>query len=121
MTLNNNHFPVFEANQVLTSQHLNDIFGYLDQQTRLTRSNLIGLTLAAFIPLACLTGVWWRMRSRRATVPLLASPPTARPTPRGWPAGNFYHKGATRGRAPARTEALRPVAATTAGPRKRGR
>src|SRR6266702_7577971 len=36
-------FPVFEANQVLTSGHLNDVFDYLDQQTRLTRSNLIGI------------------------------------------------------------------------------
>jgi len=37
------HFPVFEANQVLSSRHLNDVFYYLDQQTRLTRSHLIGI------------------------------------------------------------------------------
>jgi hypothetical protein len=37
------HFPVFEANQVLASGHLNDVFAYLDEQTRLTRSNLIGI------------------------------------------------------------------------------
>jgi len=37
------HFPVFEANQVLTSSHLNDVFDYLDQQERLTRSHLIGI------------------------------------------------------------------------------
>jgi hypothetical protein len=37
------HFPVFVANQVLTSQHLNDVFDYLDQQTRQTRSHLIGI------------------------------------------------------------------------------
>ena len=37
------HFPVFEANQVLTNAHLNDLFEYLDEQTRLTRSNLIGI------------------------------------------------------------------------------
>src|SRR4051812_562704 len=36
-------FPVFVANQVLTSRHLNDVFNYLDEQTRLTRSNLIGI------------------------------------------------------------------------------
>jgi len=36
-------FPVFEANQVLTSGHLNGVFDYLDEQTRLTRSNLIGI------------------------------------------------------------------------------
>src|SRR5215470_11144592 len=40
------HFPVFEANQVLTSVHLNDVFNYLDQQERLTRSNLIGIGIA---------------------------------------------------------------------------
>src|SRR5712691_3019610 len=40
------HFPVFEANQVLTSAHLNDVFNYLDQQERLTRSNLIGIGIA---------------------------------------------------------------------------
>lgn len=43
MTLNLDHFPVFEANQILTSRHLNNGFDYLDQQTRLTRSNLIGV------------------------------------------------------------------------------
>ncbi len=37
------HFPVFEANQVLTSGHLNDVFDYLDQQERQTRSHLIGI------------------------------------------------------------------------------
>ena len=37
------HFPVFAANQVLTSGHLNDVFNYLDQQERLARSHLIGI------------------------------------------------------------------------------
>lgn len=37
------HYPVFEANQVLTSAHLNDMFEYLDEQTRLTRADLIGI------------------------------------------------------------------------------
>ena len=36
-------FPVFEANQVLTNAHLNDLFEYLDEQNRLTRANLIGI------------------------------------------------------------------------------
>ncbi|WP_026552442.1 hypothetical protein [Arthrobacter sp. H20] len=36
-------YPLFEANQVLTSAHLNDLFEYLDEQTRLTRANLIGI------------------------------------------------------------------------------
>jgi hypothetical protein len=35
-------FPVFEADQVLTNNHLNDLRRYLDQQNRLTRSKLIG-------------------------------------------------------------------------------
>ncbi|MEM7105403.1 MAG: ribosomal protein L7/L12 [Bacteroidota bacterium] len=38
-----NILPKFEANQVLTSQHLNDLVEYLDQQERLTRSQLIGI------------------------------------------------------------------------------
>lgn len=38
-------YPVFEANQVLTNAHLNDIFEYLDEQGRLTRANLIGIGL----------------------------------------------------------------------------
>lgn len=37
------NYPVFEANQVLTNVHLNDIFNYLDEQERLTRANLIGI------------------------------------------------------------------------------
>ena len=36
-------YPFFEANQVLTSFHLNQIFDYLDEQERLTRANLIGI------------------------------------------------------------------------------
>ncbi|WP_028046733.1 hypothetical protein [Cellulomonas sp. URHE0023] len=36
-------YPMFEANQVLTSAHLNDLFEYLDEQTRLTRANLVGI------------------------------------------------------------------------------
>ncbi len=37
------NYPIFEANQVLTSEHLNEIFNYLDEQERLTRANLIGI------------------------------------------------------------------------------
>jgi hypothetical protein len=36
-------YPIFEANQVLTSDHLNNVFSYLDEQERLTRANLIGI------------------------------------------------------------------------------
>jgi len=36
-------YPHFEANQVLTNSHLNQVFDYLDEQERLTRANLIGI------------------------------------------------------------------------------
>ncbi|NIG53821.1 hypothetical protein [Chitinophaga sp. Cy-1792] len=36
-------FPFFEANQVLTSDQLNLLFEYNDEQNRLTRTNLIGI------------------------------------------------------------------------------
>jgi hypothetical protein len=36
-------YPVFEANQVLSNSHLNQVFNYLDEQERLTRANLIGI------------------------------------------------------------------------------
>lgn len=36
-------YPVFEANQVLSNEHLNQLFAYLDEQERLTRTNLIGI------------------------------------------------------------------------------
>ncbi len=36
-------YPTFEANQVLTSEHLNQLFHYLDDQSRMTRTNLIGI------------------------------------------------------------------------------
>ncbi|MBR4585741.1 MAG: hypothetical protein IKO29_03245 [Bacteroidales bacterium] len=35
-------YPHFVANQVLKSKHLNDSFGYLDKQSRLTRAKLLG-------------------------------------------------------------------------------
>src|SRR4249919_330545 len=37
-----NTFPFFEADQVLTNKHLNDLFNYLDQQDRLSRCKLMG-------------------------------------------------------------------------------
>ncbi|KAA3438749.1 carboxypeptidase-like regulatory domain-containing protein [Rufibacter hautae] len=36
-------YPQFVANQVLKKDHLNDLFHYLDEQNRLTRTNLIGI------------------------------------------------------------------------------
>lgn len=52
MTVMYDHFPVFEANQVLTSGHLNDVFDYLDQQERETRSYLIGIGIACGLEIA---------------------------------------------------------------------
>lgn len=43
MKADQNKYPVFEANQVLTNAHLNQVFNYLDEQDRLTRANLIGI------------------------------------------------------------------------------
>jgi hypothetical protein len=38
-----NTYPIFEGSQVLTSEQLNQLSAYLDQQNRLTRSKLIGI------------------------------------------------------------------------------
>jgi hypothetical protein len=43
MELYADHYPIFQANQVLTNDHLNEVFTYLDQQGRHTRSHLIGI------------------------------------------------------------------------------
>src|SRR5690606_7765484 len=37
------NYPEFVPDQLLTSEHLNQLFGYLEEQGRLTRTNLIGL------------------------------------------------------------------------------
>lgn len=37
------NYPVFENNQVLTSDQLNNLVTYLDQQNRLTRARLVGI------------------------------------------------------------------------------
>ena len=42
-TAANSDFPIFVADQVLTSDNLNDLFGYLDEQERITRTNLLGI------------------------------------------------------------------------------
>lgn len=39
----NSDYPKFVADQVLTSDNLNDLFGYLDEQGRLIRTNLLGI------------------------------------------------------------------------------
>lgn len=47
MTLTeNNNYPIFEADQVLTSKHLNDSFEYLEEQQRLSRVKLIGMGIS---------------------------------------------------------------------------
>ena len=43
MTPEHTIFPEFVPDQVLTSDHLNDMFEYLDEQGRMTRTNLIGI------------------------------------------------------------------------------
>lgn len=42
-TEDNNKYPVFERNQVLTDASLNQAISYLDEQERLTRADLIGI------------------------------------------------------------------------------
>ncbi|MBJ7312001.1 hypothetical protein ACFOLJ_23565 [Rugamonas sp. CCM 8940] len=44
-------YPVFEANQVLSNLHLNQLFDYLNEQERLTRANLIGVGIACGLTL----------------------------------------------------------------------
>ena len=39
----NTRFTIFENDQVLTADQLNDLFNYLDVQTRLTRTQAIGV------------------------------------------------------------------------------
>src|SRR5215831_11608027 len=51
------HYPVFEANQVLTSLHLNEVFDYLDQQERQTRSHLIGIGIICGLEIKLSGGV----------------------------------------------------------------
>ena len=46
------NFPLFEANQVLSYSHLNQVFNYLDEQERLTRANLIGIGIACGLEIA---------------------------------------------------------------------
>ena len=43
LTLKNNEYIVFQPDQVLTNDHLNQLFYYLDRQNRLTRNKLIGM------------------------------------------------------------------------------
>lgn len=54
---NTNEYIVFEADQVLTNEHLNETFRYLDQQNRWTRNKLIGIGIVCGFNLVHHTGV----------------------------------------------------------------
>ncbi len=45
MTLLNNSYPIFEADQVLSQKHLNKFISYLEEQDRLSRLQLLGMGL----------------------------------------------------------------------------
>ncbi len=47
-------YPIFEDNQVLTSGQLNDLFQYLDQQNKRTRTQLIGIGIVCGLDVKCL-------------------------------------------------------------------
>lgn len=40
---NNSKYPVFEADQVLSQKHLNNVVSYLEEQDRLSRTGLLGM------------------------------------------------------------------------------
>lgn len=54
---NPNEYIVFEADQVLTNDHLNETFNYLDQQNRWTRNKLIGIGIVCGLNIVQQTGV----------------------------------------------------------------
>lgn len=49
-------YPIFEGSQVLTSDQLNQLSAYLDQQNRLTRSKLIGIGIVCGLQVQPLAG-----------------------------------------------------------------
>ncbi len=49
-------YPIFEGSQVLTSDQLNQLSAYLDQQNRLTRSKLIGIGIVCGLQIQPLSG-----------------------------------------------------------------
>ncbi len=44
-------FPKFVPDQLLTSEDLNKVFGYLDEQNRITRTNLVGIGIVCGLQL----------------------------------------------------------------------
>jgi hypothetical protein len=57
MANSTNEYIVFEADQVLTNDHLNEMFNYLDQQNRWTRNKLIGIGIACGLTIKHQTGI----------------------------------------------------------------
>jgi hypothetical protein len=53
---NPNNYIVFEPDQVLTNDHLNEMFNYLDQQNRWTRNKLIGIGIVCGLDIVQHTG-----------------------------------------------------------------
>ena len=49
-------FPEFVPDQVLTSENLNHLFGYMDEQGRMTRTNLIGIGIVCGLHITTATG-----------------------------------------------------------------
>lgn len=54
---NPNEYLVFEADQVLTNEHLNQLFYYIDQQNRWTRNRLIGIGIACGLNIVPMPGI----------------------------------------------------------------
>ena len=53
----NSDYPIFVPDQVLTSDNLNDLFEYLDEQERMTRTNLTGVGIVCGLhPVAAADG-----------------------------------------------------------------
>lgn len=55
MQASHTEYPIFEANQVLTHQQLNAAVNYLEEQERLTRTNLIGIGIVCGLELKLTT------------------------------------------------------------------
>src|ERR1700760_3442686 len=54
---NLNEYIFFQPDQVLTNDHLNQTFSYLDQQNRWTRNKLIGIGIVCGLDIVLNTGV----------------------------------------------------------------
>ncbi len=52
MTLEITQYPVFEADQVLSQKHLNNMISYLEEQDRVSRTALLGMGIACGLEIA---------------------------------------------------------------------